>query len=180
MLLERLKHETRQLHARVERGLNPLRPDLRADEYAGLLSRFFGLHKQWEQQVDAVEPDWLAGRHKAVLIEEDLRALRYPRSAIASLPLCTCLPPLRTRAQIAGSMYVVEGSTLGGQILARHFHPYPTNFFSGYAAGTGHMWRACCELLESQPVASHDAIAESAILTFDSIGRWMIPSWEPI
>ena len=50
-------------------------------------------------------------RYRAPLILEDLARLGYN----AAPPLLPELPPLITRAQLLGAIYVLEGSTLSGQ-----------------------------------------------------------------
>ena len=54
-------------------------------------------------------------RYRAPLILEDLARLGFP----AQPPLCLAMPSLRTHAQLLGALYVMEGSTLGGQVIAR-------------------------------------------------------------
>jgi heme oxygenase len=61
---------------------------------------------------DRVMPDWPARRRGALLIA-DLAALGIAPPAPGTVP------PLDSPAAIAGALYVVEGSRLGGKFLAR-------------------------------------------------------------
>ena len=82
---------------------------------------------------------------------------------------------------LLGSLYVLEGATLGGQILSRHFVTQfnlscrqGCSFFAGYGSETGRRWRAFCELLNSYSSPDGDAvIVQSAIQTFRCFENWL-------
>ena len=92
-------------------------------------------------------------------------------------PLCPALPPLHTRAQLLGAMYVLEGSTLGGQVIARQLAAAGIagrTFFTGRAERTGPLWKQFCQLLEAAAgTEDPDAIVASAILTFQTLAAWL-------
>jgi heme oxygenase len=77
---------------------------------------------------------------------------------------------------------VLEGSTLGGQTIAREVSrqlPYsPQNgcsFFAGHGAEIGARWRKFREAIESYAVLhseNHDSIIQSAVATFRAFGDW--------
>jgi len=57
------------------------------------------------------------------------------------------LPAIRSHAEALGAMYVMEGSTMGGKIIARMIEgqagisgPSGFSFFNGYGEETGRMW----------------------------------------
>jgi len=118
-------------------------------------------------------PAWeIAERQRAHLILQDLHA------APGQLPLCSALPPLATVPQLLGAMYVLEGSTLGGQVLARQLAKagsQQVRYFTGYGALTGPRWKAFCQLLgEAAPdAATEDEIVQSAIQTFQHLATWL-------
>jgi len=110
-------------------------------------------------------------RSRAHLILEDLHA------EAPSLPLCPSMPPLHTWSQLLGAMYVVEGSTLGGQVITRQLAkagiPMRT-YFSGYGAQTGPMWKSFCHLLsEAATETNQDEIVQSASRTFQHLEAWL-------
>lgn len=54
-----------------------------------------------------------------------------------------------------GMLYVLEGSTLGGQVLCRHLadrlqlQPHQLRYLAGHGRATGARWRATCALLKA-------------------------------
>ncbi len=77
-------------------------------------------------------------------------------------------------------MYVVEGSTLGGQVLSRHFADRlgvspdrGGGFFHGYGEATGRMWMAFAGLAASRPESETGPAIDAAIATFEALGDWL-------
>jgi heme oxygenase len=179
MLLARLRRETHYLHQRIESGLDLFRSDFTLDDYRGLLGRFYGYYLPWEARASAVAPNLVRERGKCALLEGDLAFLGLNASALTALARCRHLPLLDTMERVLGSMYVLEGATLGGRILERRMRSlFPLNeggcaFFSGYGDRTAAMWKQFGGILESCPEASHDDVVASAVATFESIGRWL-------
>ena len=76
-------------------------------------------------------------------------------------------------------MYVMEGSRLGGQFIARHIDSlFPqvsaTHYFRGFKSKTGPMWKEFLSLLEQQ-IPEQDAadVIAGARLMFAAFGDWM-------
>ena len=120
-------------------------------------------------------PEWqLEQRYRAALILEDLARVGYP----AEPAVCPTPPPLETRAQLLGTMYVLEGSTLGGQVIARQLAAAGIDgrtFFAGRAERTGPLWKQFCQLLEAAATSDDaDAVVASAVLTFQTLAAWLI------
>ncbi len=128
-----------------------------------------------QQHAAEFSPAWeLAERLRAHLILQDLE---LPEAA-PGLPLCPAMPPLHTRLQLLGAMYVLEGSTLGGQLITRQLAQagIPLRaYFTGYGARTGPRWKAFCQLLtEAVPTGpDHDDVVASAGLTFQRLDQWI-------
>ena len=68
---------------------------------------------------------------------------------------CADLPDLRTAQQFAGCPYVLEGATLGDQVILRHLRKRSklttrdgTAFSAGDGASTGARWKSVLEWLE--------------------------------
>ncbi|MCI1187347.1 biliverdin-producing heme oxygenase [Hymenobacter sp. DH14] len=181
-LLPRLRLETRPYHDSVE--ANAFNQALTAGrvtaaETAQFLARMYGFVQPYEaalrRHAPAFGPDWqLEQRYRAHFILEDLARLGYP----AEPPLCPALPPLETRAQLLGAMYVLEGSTLGGQVIARQLAAAGIDgrtFFASRAERTGPLWKQFGQLLEAAAASEDaDAIVASAILTFQTLAAWLI------
>jgi heme oxygenase len=180
-ILARLRSETRPYHDALEAGA--FNEVLRAGAplAAGtvhFLERMYGFLQPYEAVLRAHEaelgPAWeLPQRYRAHLILADLqRPADDP-----DLPLCPAMPPLRTLPQLLGAMYVLEGSTLGGQVITRQLEKAGIplrRYFSGYGERTGPMWKAFGQLLTAAATpAAADEIVASAARTFQHLAAWI-------
>ncbi|WP_049871283.1 biliverdin-producing heme oxygenase [Ramlibacter tataouinensis] len=159
------------------------------DHYAGVLWGFAAFLPPWEQQLRAALPAplraWFDARRRAPLVQQDLRALGLEAAGAAKV---APLVPLPTAAAAFGSLYVMEGSALGGQLISRGLAErhgiVPTNggaYFFGAGPGTGALWREFRGLLErnvTTPEACEQACT-AAVQTFDALAatfRLHLPS----
>ncbi|WP_175940405.1 biliverdin-producing heme oxygenase [Caballeronia sp. BCC1704] len=186
-LLSRLKQETAACHSRLEHTLDLMRDGLQRDEYIALLERFYGYVAPWEDAVGACLPASLHAffdeRRKTSLLAADLVALSGDPAAAESIMIANArsLPPIDDLGSAFGSLYVMEGSTLGGRFIAPHvaeqlgLAPGVGNaYFDGYGARTGSMWNAFRETAVSVvPETGYDAAVSAAIGTFDSLQAWL-------
>lgn len=177
-LLARLRTETRPYHDAVEQ--NEFNQALAAGTPSAaattrFLARMYGFMQPYEAQLQAhaaLGPAWeIAARLRAPLILADLRM------PAGQLPLCPVLPPLSTLPQMLGAMYVLEGSTLGGQVLARQLAKAGIDqgrFFTGAGSLTGSRWKSFCHLLATAATPAQESeIVQSAILTFQTLAAWL-------
>lgn len=190
-MLLRLRTETRAEHDAIESALGLMDNQLTRDQYGRRLEQFYGFYRPLEERLldcrAAFEP-WLdiAERLKAPLLLADLEALG--RAPGASLPLCTSLPNLDGPPECFGCLYVLEGATLGGQLISRHMAQQlnitPSaggRFFDGYGPRTVRMWqefrRAATEFSRTAggdaPDIDGRAVA-AARLTFVSLREWCV------
>lgn len=183
----RLQHETRPFHSRLESRLRLLDPHMTVDEYRAILRQFYGFYQPLEdviRQVAAKSSGFEAARRgKVQWLVQDLLALGETERTIAGLPLCMKLPPLMTQASFMGSLYVVEGATLGGQMVARFLRQSLGDearrycrFFLSYGEQVQPMWAAFLEalaLVADGPERERDII-ESACATFQCFERWLV------
>ncbi|SAK64250.1 Heme oxygenase [Caballeronia temeraria] len=186
-LLSRLKNETAACHARLEHALDLMRDDLQRDEYIALLERFYGYVAPWEDAAGACMPaslaDFFDARRKTSLLAADLIALTGDKQFNVSVPQAghDDLPPMHDIGDAFGSMYVMEGSTLGGRFIAPHvaerldLAPGVGNtYFDGYGPRTGSMWNAFrATAAASVPALQYDDAVKAAIATFDSLHAWL-------
>lgn len=91
----------------------------RAD-YAALLGRLWGFHDPMEAAVAQAQPPGPtpAQWRRAHLLRSDLNALGLLDAAIDRLPRHDVSAEGWSPAHALGALYVIEGSTLGGRILA--------------------------------------------------------------
>jgi heme oxygenase len=111
------------------------------------------------------------------LLIRDLLAIGATRQQVANVP-DAAVPEFAGPAGALGCCYVIEGATLGGQLIARHLKTVlqldPANgaaLFNGYGRATGAMWRSFCSVLnaEVRNPLSHRTAAAAACATFDHL-----------
>lgn len=183
-ILARLKQRTAHQHQRTEDGVDLMRDDFSLEDYRKLLISFYAFYEPFElrmkQSLAAHHVDFdYEERLNAPRLRADLRSLGMTDAEIAAIENCDDLPALDSQEKIFGALYVVEGSTLGGQMIARHlkekFGLEETNggaFFSGYGKSTGKMWNAFRETITdfAETTDNHEEIIKSANATFEKIG----------
>lgn len=158
-----------------------MRPDLDRDLYVAVLQRLFGIIEAWERTAKAGLPmrlRYLAeDRSRLKLLEEDLRGLGVSEFDHHR----PHLPEFKNRAELLGAMYVMEGSRLGGQFIAKHVEASlglsdgnGSRFFRGFGDATGRRWKEFTAVLESEvpDEQSVDAV-RGAKKMFAAFGEWM-------
>lgn len=91
------------------------------------------------------------------------------------------LPEFTADAEFLGAMYVMEGSRLGGQFIAKHVEQVlgleagrGDAYFRGDGAQTGARWREFLDVLRLRvPDAETDVVIHAAKMMFQSFGEWM-------
>lgn len=185
-MLEAVRRATRVAHVRLEARLAILDGTLTRDRYRDLIAAHFGYLAAIEPQLPAplrargLDVD---ARRKVPALLDDLRALGLDAAAIDALPRCHALPrvaPDDGGASALGVAYVLEGSTLGGRVLSRHFAAAlaidATNggrFFAGYGERTRERWRAFVDVLARSEREHESAIVDAAVETFATLEAWL-------
>jgi heme oxygenase len=182
-----LREGTRVHHARAEARMPLMDDALTLDGYRETLARLLGFYDPLEARLAGA--DWRRigldpeRRRKSQLLVADLQALGVAPARIAGLPRCADLPDARSLAGALGCLYVVEGATLGGQLVRRHVAARlglgPQEgcaFFTSYGAAVGPMWREYQDRLaivvEAGDAAADDVV-HAARQTFDALTRWL-------
>ncbi|GJE44310.1 biliverdin-producing heme oxygenase [Methylobacterium soli] len=181
-LHQRLRAATAAAHENLERSLDWEARVATLDGYRVLLARFRGFHAVYEPAIGAALGDeaFFAPRRRLARLDADLRHLGATSDpdALPGPPA----PALADPASAIGALYVLEGSTLGGQMIGRRIaalHGFDAETGCGYylAHGrrTGAMWaafRARLDALAEGPDAEAAAIA-AAEATFDALRLWL-------
>lgn len=193
MVLATLRNQTHALHRELEAQMDLLRPDLNREKYTALLQHTHALYCTLEDQLDVALPggwqrrlDW-DSRRKVHLLRQDLMHLGQRPHADAPE-----IFDVRSEAVAWGVLYVLEGATLGGQIICRQLGPRlqlsadaGLSFYASYGELVGPRWKDFCALLteraESDPApeAFTAAAALAAQQTFRAFGRWVVPALGP-
>ncbi|TVT37713.1 biliverdin-producing heme oxygenase [Hymenobacter setariae] len=176
-ILQALRLETRPAHDHLEQ--NTFNQQLTAGTITEavakhFLAKMYGFLAPYEARLRQQDlgPEWeINTRQRAHLILQDLH---LSASGIAT---CSDMPPLDTWPRLLGAMYVMEGSTLGGQVIARQLAKVNIplrSYFSGYAERTGPLWKEFCQLLDREATSENQAeIVQSASLTFQKLDAWL-------
>lgn len=184
-ILAQLKVETSASHQRLETHVD-LPSQLRSIEcYRSMIERLFGFYVVWEPHIEAAlgEHPVLRGRRKAHHLISDLRVLEVREPEIGLLPRCSPLPPLRTLAEAFGALYVIEGATLGGAIIAKQVNQklglsadQGCRFLSCYGDEIGPMWKQFgdhVEALDWSDETDRISCVMAAQDTFAVLNRWL-------
>jgi heme oxygenase len=187
-LLANLKEKTMPYHKNLEQKLDLFKPGFSRTDYLQLLKRFWGYYLPLETKLTHIPeliawlPD-LNHRAKLPLLESDLINLGIPPDYLKLLPLCADLPTFKEPAAALGCLYVLEGSTLGGQMISRHLKQSldldknsGVAFFIGYAESTGSMWQLFRESLNAAQV-DQEIVIQAACETFLTLERWLCPTY---
>ncbi len=184
MFIERLRSETKHNHLALEKAMIPgLKQATTPEAYAKILNVFYGYFKAIETLLDAQLDEKIIPayreRRKSHVILEDLKAMNLNGSLP---PVATDLPKISTLYEALGAMYVLEGSTLGGQVITKmlkqNLNVNDTtylNFFSGYGEETQKMWGSFMATLNkyAEDESKHDEIITAAIETFAKFQTWI-------
>jgi len=186
--LELLRANTAKAHRKLdsESCLSILVSDvLGVDAYKAILLRFLGVFNVLEKQI-LDWPQWFAcgfdfrPRLKVPLLCRDLRffGLENPSFSL-DREMAEIFAPNNFCA-LLGVLYVTEGSTLGGRVIARHLGENlaltpdrGAAFFHGAGEATRERWREFCELLEVQCVSEEqrENAVRAASLAFEAFAR---------
>ena len=181
----RLRSATREVHLELERHLALLSGDVSIVSYTRIIALFYGFYRPVEaglQRLKILVPyQRFPLRARTELLERDLLALGLGVQAISALPTCPDLPELCAPEHFAGCLYVLEGASLGGQIITRHLRERleltdhgGTAFFVGDGASTAARWKCVLEWLEhiSNSGLRGEQIVTSACDTFRALANW--------
>lgn len=180
-VLAHLRAVTRPAHGRLEGALGLLDERLDRGAYKQVLERFHGFWRGWEPQVAALLHDkpFSDPRRRMHLLDADLAVLGSSARTVNALPACP-LPLLHGAAEALGSLYVLEGSTLGGRVIQRNVERClgfsdrsGCTYFAGYGASTGMMWRSFLTRLDEAPTTDAERIAAGAVATFECLADWL-------
>ncbi|MGY1891697.1 biliverdin-producing heme oxygenase [Pseudomonas sp. SDT291_1_S447] len=185
-VLQDLRAGTAELHIALEKRLPFFSDLLDTQAFVRLMKAYYGFYLPLEsalQQSDAIPTDFdLAPRLKTPILLADLLALGVSAAALQSLPQCEQLPLIDSSAACLGVLYVLEGATLGGQILRREISSRlgleannGAAFLDIYGAATGRRWRDFIEYLGSRPMSAAEraAVVTAAQTTFSCFEHWL-------
>lgn len=175
-LRDEIRDATHAEHEDVESHMDLMRPDLGLKDYACLLQKYHAFYHALEQFLmgraaqssgfaqfycrDRLKTAWLASDLKALDAEVDAPADALLQERLAIL--------LASEQRLLGALYVIEGSMLGGSVLAKQFRKRfglspeaGLMFFSGYGSQIREKWLATLGLLaqfDHDPAARRETV----------------------
>ena len=182
-VLQQLRLATAVQHKALEARLPLTHSRLDLDTYKRIIEAYYGFHVPLQQSMERfLAPQTIdPARQKIPSLIKDLRALGLSETQIHALPLCTDLPAIDSIAQLLGVMYVMEGATLGGQVLRRIIAERLAidadsggEFLDVYGRDTGRLWKAfLMQLAEFDAPLHNAAVVGAACATFECFQTWL-------
>ncbi len=171
-LREKLREATHPSHMAVENKMGLLKPEITQAQYKDILTLFYRFHKTFEEHLRLIPSNhatefYLKDRTKLEGLIKDLGNQNQDPIGI---------PQLKNEAELWGALYVIEGSSLGGQMIVKHFSKkfpeMPHHFFAGYGKNTGPMWQGFLKELSLLDESWDQDVIEGAKKTFQSLLSW--------
>lgn len=187
--LQQLRSKTALSHQLIEQNSvsqSLMSQGVTMTQYAQYLKSMYGFVYGFEKMVfpllkhnELLQIDY---RRKSHLIQADLALLNHTTAQpFVNDELFST--HYQTVSAALGGMYVLEGSTLGGQIINRHLSKVlgdsvagKTTYLTAYAGQTGGMWKVFLQFLCEAGVttANEDEIIDSAVNTFSLLNNCLL------
>lgn len=185
--MEQLRKETAEDHDQIEQNDYAkaiMNQTLTTADYQAYLEKFYGFILPIEQkiaQLDGVQELGIDMKHRAKspLLEQDLAFISSSRQQV---PICDEVPEIASTEQLLGYLYVIEGSTLGGQIITRKLREHLSlepgaglTYFNAYGQDTRTQWKELSEMMNTAVEAGADrkVIVSTAKETFRLLNQWL-------
>lgn len=190
-LLALLRATTREAHHRIDHHpmLEPLlRPELSLAHYGFVLGTFFDLYCSLQPEIAVAVKRFGSGYELAdrlAWLGSDLAYLAGRGCVVTTGTNDFPATPIASPADLIGTLYVVEGSALGGLVIARHLQTSlgvddkaGAKFFNGRGEETGLYWNRFQQFAATLcPPEDHSTAVVAALSAFDNISRVIDASW---
>ncbi|HVS96497.1 MAG TPA: biliverdin-producing heme oxygenase [Puia sp.] len=180
LLTDELKECTHAAHQATEKKMVMALKRLRSKEdYIRLLQWLYGFYGPMEDLIRRYLaghdlPAFAGARRSDALLTDILDS-----SLPVCLELCPDLPPLGSSNHALGALYVLEGSALGGRVIADMVTRQigireSLSFFNGYGDQTEERWRTFKDFLDrDRPAGQRQDIITAARETFITFKNWI-------
>jgi len=178
-----LKEGTGDIHQLIEQRVPVFREGFNREDYGQLLETFFGFWSPVEARLSNLTSLRVPGlalqsRFKCALLRDDLLILGRDPVAVRQ---CEKLPRLDSFLRGLGCLYVLEGSTLGAQIISRRLKEKlqlgersGASFFNAYGDLTSSRWLEFKRFVSaSVEPGQADSVVEAARDTFLCFYEWL-------
>ncbi len=181
-VISRIREATSTLHMQLENtelSKNLMRPEAGVSAYVSYLvamrSVIFISEQNVFSQVKSSVKD-IEERYKTHLIDHDLMRLGANSSPTFIPALNGISTKINNEAKALGFLYVIEGSSLGGMYIAKHWKTKvdiddALSFFSVYGKDTAKRWHSFLDYLTAYALTEErlDDICKGAVYAFESI-----------
>lgn len=181
-LFSRLKKDSFRDHLRCEKKFPLFDAETNTTDYKNYLLRLYPLHLWFEGLLTAhkeILPSDLKLRarcEKSKWLHQDLSALGCAVVPIEEAKSTFPTYMVDDVATLLGLMYVFEGATLGGQVISKilrknlQLEETQLNYFKGYAANTGLMWKDFIQVASSVVTSQdYDQLLAGTTLGFQMV-----------
>lgn len=149
-------------------------------DYESVLRLFYGFIAPLEREIARVNIESILSdcfeRRKALSLLNDMEVLQ---SGTYEPAQCHFLPDIRNSSDALGALYVLEGSTLGGQLISKMIKDRlkvpddALTYFNSYGDNTSVMWSKFRRVLDNTPAIDHKEVIKSATDTFETFKNWI-------
>ncbi|WP_316796557.1 biliverdin-producing heme oxygenase [Pedobacter agri] len=186
MIANLLRTETAEHHAALESLMfvnEIMNNSLSIENYKKLLSINYIIHQRLENKLanmldtDLAEKLDMKNRLKLSALEKDLEYWQIDNLTLPDVNFEMYVPE-RNNTEVLGALYVLEGATLGGNVIKRHIlansnftnHEGGLNYYGVYGEELGSKWKTFVSILnESVPEADYERCIRSANETFNNL-----------
>lgn len=183
MFLQNLRKETDAYHRALEQNhlsVSLMDEKVSCEDLAVYLEKLYGFVQPFESRyydrLGTIVSD-LETRKKAHLLRSDLAAMGSDADQVMLIHNETLDQVYPGLPELAGGLYVLEGSVLGGAIIHRHLvsklGDYGGSYFPVYGKEISTKWKGFMQQLEDYSNAENEGrIIEGARQTFKLLNEW--------
>ncbi|UOE48656.1 biliverdin-producing heme oxygenase [Mucilaginibacter sp. SMC90] len=191
MLHEKIKQATAHLHDQLEQKMfvgQIMDGSLTFEQYLSLLNVNYVTHFAVEDFLFSALSEHLRQKlhiESRIKLPALLRDFEEINSAVGVSPKTTpAFIDLSSDAAVLGAMYVLEGATLGGNVIAKRLKtndqllPYNLNYhyYQVYGDQLGLKWKQFLEVLNAIPKVEHEATIKNAVSLFEYMANTKVAS----
>ncbi|QDW24887.1 biliverdin-producing heme oxygenase [Pedobacter sp. KBS0701] len=186
MISNLLRTETAQNHKTLESLMfvnEIMNNSLSTDQYKKLLTINYIIHQKLENtlanSLDAAIAEQLGMKERLKLnaLTQDLNYWNISSLTLPGLNFELFVPEINT-AEVLGALYVLEGATLGGNVIKRHILANPNfknhedglNYYGVYGEELSTKWKIFVSVINQHiSEADYERCVNSANLTFNNL-----------
>ncbi|MEK7434243.1 MAG: biliverdin-producing heme oxygenase [Cyanobacteriota bacterium] len=186
MIIQKIREKTLQYHDEFTGwAFKIFNGTISIEEYKNALKVFYGFYKPVEEKMNVGnDKDFtldMLKRIKLNLLINDMKNLGITQEEIDKIECCTDLPEMNNQAQLLGCMYVIEGATLGGQLVGGKLEEFlkldgkGSEFFFSYKENTRPFWKEFMDYINeySEKTSIEDPIIDSSHEMYMKFNKWL-------